>query len=126
MKYFVTLLVIAAAAEGPKDESPGGLSIAIVPTKIESGSSIIDRGATFEVVFANKSAKPIRLWRERCQLGHGALSFRVDADKGQSPLMSKSTPDSSAWEDEPPQSLTIPPGGTFSRKVRPSGFFWGD
>src|SRR5262245_22888311 len=114
MKYFVTLLVIAviapgAAAEGPKDQSPGGLSIALVPTKVESGSSIIDGGATFEVVFTNKSAKPMRLWRERCQLGHGALSFRVDAEKGQSSLMSKSMPDSSAWEDEPPQSLTIPP-----------------
>src|SRR5438046_2387306 len=87
--WLVAVAAILTPVEGVQDPSQNDLSIAIVPSKGKSGSSMIDRRGVFEVVFTNRSAKPIRLWSERCQPGYDAVSFRVEDGNSQPWLMYK-------------------------------------
>jgi ankyrin repeat protein len=123
--WLAAIIIPQALAEGRSKHSQKGLSVAIVPAKDKSGSSTINRDGVFEVVFTNRSAKPIRLWSECCQLGYETLSFRCEGGNGQSSLMSKRGRHSWDWKNTPPQTITIPARGTFSWKVNPSRI-WGD
>jgi cytohesin len=131
MKYILILLgwvaviMAPASAQGVQAIGQNTLVLAIVPTKDKSGASVIEHHGVFSVVFSNRSAKPIRLWSEYCQFGYETLSFRVEDGNGQSARMYKVARCPSDWKNQPPQTVTIPPGRTFSWKVVPSGI-WGE
>jgi ankyrin repeat protein len=131
MKDSLRALCVAAAvattawAEDAPAKKTGDLTIAIVPAKDKSGALVIDRDGEFPVVFTNRSDKPIRIWTERCRLGYETLSFRAEDESGQSSRMYQPARHSSDWRDAPPQTVTIPAGGTFAWKVMP-GSIWGE
>jgi ankyrin repeat protein len=116
---------VAYAKERGGKHGQKTLSIAIVSTKGQSGSSIINRAGTFQVRLTNRSSKPIRLWKEGCHFGYEVLSFRAEGSNGKSSLMKKTPRSLSDWENHPPKTFSIPPGGTFSWEVSPSGI-WGE
>ena len=109
-----------------KDQPPGGLSVAIVPGKDDTGKYVIDRQREFQVVFRNQSPKPIRIWVEDCRLGHESLSFRYEEEAGKPELMRRIPSDSSRWKNTPLKTVAIPAGGALSWPVNPSGISWGD
>ena len=131
MKLLLPALLIAAVvvqdthcAEAA-EESPTGLSVAIVPTKDENGTKTIDRDGLFSVLFADRTDKPIRLWSENCQLGYGTLSFVAKEDERPGSKMYLHERYSWDWKNMPPETITIPPQGTFSWEVTP-GAIWGE
>jgi ankyrin repeat protein len=120
-----TLLVVASAV-GAEERASAGLSAAIVTEKDKSGTPIIDHAGTFQVVLTNRSKKPIRLWSEKCRLGHATLAFRVEDRDGVASLMHKRLADPSGSGYKRAETITILPGKTFAWEVGPSGFFWGE
>jgi ankyrin repeat protein len=125
---FPLWLIAVTASHTPaiEDDKQSDLSIAIVLPKDDSGVSLVDRRKTFQVVFTNRSAKPIRIWGERCQFGHESMTFRFEEDERVTALMHKRAPDASAWKNHPPKTITINPRATFDWIVGPSDFFWGE
>jgi ankyrin repeat protein len=121
----VVVLAPQASAKGVPDPGQNSLSLAIVLAKDRSGASVIDRDGKFQVVFRNRSAKPIRIWTEYCQPGYETLSFRVEDEEGQISLMHKRSRHRSDWNNKPLQTSTIAPGGTLTWTVDPSGV-WGE
>jgi len=121
MPYHLILsLALLPAVQPVKEQVPNStndLSIAFAIPKAKSGSSVLQRHGSFHVVFTNRSAKPIRLWSEHCQLGHDTLFFRAEEGGGEPTIMRKRGARSSAWEDEPSRTFAILPGNTFSWKV---------
>jgi ankyrin repeat protein len=97
----------------------GGLSLAIVTDKEESGAHVIRHDGQFEVLFTNHSTKPIRLWNKGCQPGYRALSFRVEDGDSPPCLMHKRPQHESSWKNTHPITITIPPGETTSLNVGP-------
>lgn len=122
MDRATALCCSAADAEGGIQ---GNFSLAIVVEKDTSGDPIINRAGKFQVLFTNTSNKPIHLWDEWCQLGYETLSFRVEDGDGPSTLMYKQSHHGSSWKNKPPKTVAIPPGGTLSWNVTPSGI-WGN
>jgi ankyrin repeat protein len=124
------LLVVISAprawSEGSPNDGRDSLSIAIMLSKEESGSLVMDRQGSFRVVFTNRSSKPVRIWSERCQFGHETMTFRIEEEERVTALMQKRTPRASAWKSFPPKTITIKPGGTFDWNVDPSDIFWGE
>ncbi len=111
-------LLIAALAAGAEEEASAGLSAAIVAGKGKSGTPVIDRAGTFQVVFTNHSQKPIRLWSEGCQLGYSTLAFRVEDGDGVASLMHKAIAEPPLyWGYKRAETITIPPGKTFAWEV---------
>jgi ankyrin repeat protein len=132
MKYLLAALSFAVLpAAGPRDQAVEGgagdqrLSVAIVPSRSDSGASTIERDGVFSVRFTNHSEKPVRLWSERCRFGYQTLSFRYDDGSRRSSRMHRVAQSSSDWRNRPPKTVTIPPGATFSWEVAPSAI-WGD
>ena len=124
-----SLLILVASitlAEGVESGDSSGLSLNLVIGKDKSSGPTIDYNKKFQVLFTNRSKEPIRLWSERCQLGHATLSFRVEDGSGRATIMGKRIPDASAWKDHPPKSISIPPGGKYRWSVAPTAFFWGE
>jgi ankyrin repeat protein len=111
--------------EQERKQGQQALSIAIVSARGKSGSLIINRAGSFQVRLTNRSSRPIRLWKEWCRFGYEALSFRAKDGSGQSSLMKKKPRSPSDWENKPPKTITLPPGGAFSWEVTPSGI-WGE
>jgi|GEM_PF-6459937 len=100
------------------------LTLSIVVEKDQAGQPSIDRRGAFAVEFANRSAQPIRIWSEDCQLGYETLSFEWPGEDGQPARMYKRRPHPSNWKDKPPLPLVIAAGGTLRRKVLPDQI-WG-
>ena len=119
--FAVLAFVVPANGAG----KPNGLSVAIVIPKGKSGVPTIDREGTFQIVFTNRSDKPIRLWSEECQHSLETLSFRVEDGDVLPSVMSKRTPSPSAWKNRWPKTVTIAPGETLSWDVGLSAFNWG-
>ncbi|HZY88461.1 MAG TPA: ankyrin repeat domain-containing protein [Gemmataceae bacterium] len=117
LSLFATLLVVASAA-GAEERASAGLSAAIFAGKGKSGTPIIDRSGTFQVVFTNHSKKPIRLWSEECQLGYATLAFRVEDSDGVASRMHKSIAEPPTyWGYKRAETITILPGKTFAWEV---------
>jgi ankyrin repeat protein len=115
----VVLLASAGCKQTTSDASQGDLAIAISLTQDHSGSNIIDHGGSFQVLFTNLSAKPIRLWSDKSELGYGTLSFRiVDAD-GRTWAIDQPS-GRGTYHDIPDLTETIPPRDTVSREIEPS------
>ncbi|MFL5330029.1 MAG: ankyrin repeat domain-containing protein [Gemmataceae bacterium] len=131
MRYCLALSLLTVLIFNPPTKAVEGrnqddLSLAIVVGKDESGASVIRRDGKFQIVFANRSDEPIRLWSEECRFGHDALSFRFTEEESTPALMRKRLPGVTAWRNQPPKTIVIPAGGTFHRDVHPAGFFWGE
>ena len=118
-------VVFVAPATGFDDRDSNGLSIVIVTDKDKSGSSIIDAGGKFQVVFTNQSKKPIHLWSESCQLGYENLFFQIEDDNGLRSLMRKSAHHPISRRYNLPKTVAIPPGRTFLWEAKPSAI-WRD
>jgi ankyrin repeat protein len=123
-------LLFGAPRLGAEEKVTAGLSAAIVTEKDKSGTPTIDRRGKFQVVFTNRSKKPILLWSEKCHFGHGTLSFRVEDGDGVASLMRKRIVDPSGLEYaglgyERPKTITILPGQSYAWDVALDGFFWG-
>ncbi len=103
----------------------GGLSLAIVTEKDESGAHVIRHDEQLEVLFTNHSTEPIRLWNKGCQPGYRTLSFRVEDGDSPPCLMHKCSRHESSWKNKHPITITIPPGETTSLNVGPSDI-WGE
>jgi ankyrin repeat protein len=125
--WLVSLVVFNPPAKGDEVRTQSGLSVAIVVGKDENGAPTLQRDGKFQVVFTNRSDKPIRLWSEECQRGYETLSFRVKEEDENTPsLIHKRPPDISSFRNKPPRTITIPSGGTFTWNVHPSAFYWGE
>ena len=111
------------AADG---KNQGGLQVAIVAAKDNAGTPVIDRQSEFSVKFTNVSKTPIQLWSEDCQLGYETLSFLTVDQQGQLSRMCKRQVLAWNWKDKPPQTNIILPGASYSWKVSPLAFFWGE
>jgi hypothetical protein len=121
----VAVVVLVVPLHGAGGGNPSGLSIAIIPLKDKGGTSTIDRGGKFQIVFTNQSDKPILLWSGECQYGYETLSFRIEEGDGMPSHMFKPTPGPSAWKNRPPKTIAIPPGETLAWDIGPADFFWG-
>ena len=119
----MSVIALVTFGEGAAGSDQGGLSLAIVAGKANSGGPIIDYNKKFQVLLTNRSKEPIRLWSERCQLGHSTLSFRVEDGSGPPTIMRKRIPDASVWEANPPKTITIPAGASYRWNVAPTDIF---
>jgi len=120
-KRMADLLESAPWRHGVGDQRHDDLAIAISLAKDNSGSNVIDHGGSFQVVFTNRSAKPIRLWSDKCQVGHEALAFRIADSNGRTWAIYRPPVNPPAWNEPLAMTETIPPRGTISRAIEPSG-----
>lgn len=107
-----------------QDESESALSLKIVTGKDDSGIPVIPHGGAFSVVIGNDSAKPIRIWSERCRQGYYSLTLQVQDETGRTWSMFRDQKHSSNWKNKPSKSITIPPGRSHSWEVAPCSI-WG-
>ncbi len=113
----LSVLAGHALAEDVLKNTQGGLVVTIVPSRDKIGTTYIDRGGSFSVLFTNRTENPIRLWNAECQPGYAALSLRIVDDNNQSTVLCKQPREFSDWNDVPPRSFTIAPGSTVPWRV---------
>ena len=120
MCVFVTGCVAQAAVSVP---TPAPLSISVsLPAEGSFGASNETRRLSFRaspplfhVVVANTSSSDIRLWKEDCSWGYGALSFSF-RDSGGNEWVARKKP--RAWRSNYPRWWLLKPNETLIIDVR--------
>lgn len=127
----VGLLALTASVANavPVAQGENVLSISIIVSADDAGNVILPHAEAFEIGITNHSDRSLRIWEEKCQPGHRALTFRVKSGDGDAPIVQKRDVAADVWIGQlgyPPRTRTIPPKGSETRKVNLSDFFWGE
>jgi hypothetical protein len=90
-------LEVGLADAVPTIDEEKALSIAIVVRTNSTGTAVLPHGDIFEVGITNNSARPLKIWEEKCQPGNRTLTFWVKSGDGDASIAGKGDVPTDVW-----------------------------